>query len=714
MDAGDRQENTISGGVSGLSIQTGSVHGNVHVHAGQPQPRTPRQLLLVSASFTDRERELMELSTLLTRDRRSGPAMAVVAGPGGVGKTSLASRWIADHVEQFPDGQLHADLGAFSVDGPTAPEEVLGRFLRALGVSAEQVPAGLAEQAALYRSMTADKRIAILADDADSAAQVRPLLPASPQSVVVVTSRWRLGALTMDGAQVLVVNPLNPAAGLTLLQQTVGGQRVTIEPEQARELVELCGGLPIALCVAAARLSTRPRWPISRLVEVLADERSRLSALTVADEAVVQASFDLSFGELTPNAARAYRLLGLHPGRDFGTGVAAAAVDRSPEDTDGALDELVDASLLTDIGPDRFRFHDLTRVHARQQADDDSASTRDETLRRMVTWYLDNVVAADRTVMPLRPRLGPRYQNTSGERGPFNDAEAALRWEEQELANIVAAARAAHERGWLSETWQFCEALWGVFLYRRHYPEWRQTHNWGIDAARRCGNLRAEARLEIQLGYLDLNTDHYDEARERFTASLQIGEHLPDLAVQATAWEHLGVVAQSTGDQPLAAEYFTRALRFAEEQDDRRSVALHLRRLGELAGARGHLLEAAQHLERSAEVSLAIGDHVLHARALTRLGSTHLRAGRVIDAATTLRKAAAIFGDAGAESYLAEALEALAEASVQALDIPEARTFLEQALAIYGRSDDPKSQRVQSRLAALATETMKPTSEPPA
>ncbi|MER6664935.1 tetratricopeptide repeat protein [Amycolatopsis japonica] len=712
MESGDRHENKITGDVSGTSVQVGAVHGDIVLQQGV-KPVVPRQLLPVSASFTDRERELTTLTRLLDDDQRQGPALAVITGSGGMGKTALASRWITKHLDRFPDGQLYVNLGAFSADGPTTPDDVLGGFLRALGVPAGQVPAEIAEQAAMYRSVTAGKRFAVLADDADSAAQVRPLLPASPDSVVVVTSRWRLGALTMDGARVLVVDPLDEAAGLRLLERTVGTHRVTTEPERARELVALCGGMPIALCVAAARLSTRPQWPISHLVGALSDEKRRLEGLSIADEASVQASFDLSFEELDAETARVYRLLGLHPGREFGVGLAAAAIDRTVLETEGALDSLVVSSLLTDIGPDRFRFHDLVRVHARQQAArTEDRSTRAGALRRMLNWYLDNVAEADLVIIPHRRRLSPHHEHPR-EPSRFSGTRDALDWVEQELANVVATMNAAVEEGWWQEVWQFCEGLWGFFLYRKHYRQWEKTHVWAVAAARQCAEPAAEARMHVQLGYAYLNTEKFEDARRQFSASLEVSRTIKDEDGEATAWEHLGIVAQSTGDHRHALEHFTRALRLTEKTGQRRGTVLQLRRVGEANAALGRTQEAIDHLERSAAEALAIGDVVLHARAQTRLGKAHLTLGRHGEASRLLEEAAATLNRAGADPYRAEALEVLAESRLREGETHAARAHLRQALKIYRASRDLKAHRVEARIAAIADDTESPSGASP-
>ncbi|PRX43631.1 Tfp pilus assembly protein PilF [Prauserella shujinwangii] len=711
MNTGTDKDMGISGGVSGWAVQAGSVRGGVHLHPPSSPVPVPRQLPPVPASFAGRETEITELDRLLSPDgRRRGPGLVVLVGPGGVGKSALAVRWLQGAADRFPDGQLVADLCAFGDGPPAGPGDVLAGFLRALGIPSGDLPAALAEQVALYRSLTAGKAIAILADDAGSAAQVRPLLPASPHSVVIVTSRWRLGGLALDGAQVVDVDPLDTPGALRLLSRTVGEARVTTELPAARALAELCGGLPIALCVAAGRLSTRPRWPIARMVRSLSDERQRLAALAVADSAVVQAGFDASCAELGPATARVYRLLGLHPGRDLSAAAAAALLALPRAEAEDRLEELVEASLLMDAAPDHYRFHDLARLHARQWAERaETGADREAAERRMVGWYLDHAVAADHVVLPARPHIGPRYARVLDCAPRFGGARPALDWLERELGNLCAIVDLAADRRWWDEAWQLCEALWGLLVFRRHRGPWVRTHERGIDAARQAGNPRAEARLRVQLGYAHLSTGQPERARPFFAGALGLARATGDRAMEATALEHLGLACRASGEAASAMRCFTDALAIAEALGQPRAAALHLRRLGEALCDQGRDREALPAYERAAALALEVGDTVLHARALTRLGAARGRLGDREPAVDVLHRVIAVLGEHGADHYRAEALEALADVHDRAGDTAGTRTLLRQALATYEFSGGRDAERVRSRLSALGESSPAPT-----
>ncbi len=452
--------------VYGPSIQAREIRGDVHIY--QPaaisqsnQMPTPSQLPPPSP-LTGRDPNLRAMDT--ARSNR----VIVLTGPPGVGKSALAVSWAHSIRSEFPDGVLFADLRGHAADGPATASEALGRFLRALGIDTRQSPSDLAELTSLYRSIMIDKQMLVVLDDAISTAQVSPLLPSCPTSVAVVTSRQRLGSLATRGASVIHLDKLDADAAFELLSRTIGGERARAERHAATELVELCGRLPLAICIAGARLAARSRWAVSEMVGAMIHERERLAALTMEDDMPVRSALDVSYGALPAEAARVYRLMGLFPGTHFDSMMAAATIAMPRSDAKRLLGALADANLLDDAAGGQYRFHDLTRLHAREMADQhEPTAAREEAIRRVLDWFLTAGRDASLTVTPYRGArnlaLDIRYPPSEPLR--FATASTALDWLDRELQNVLAAARLAVDQSQFAVAWQLADVVWPVFLY---------------------------------------------------------------------------------------------------------------------------------------------------------------------------------------------------------------------------------------------------------
>lgn len=696
--------NEISGNVLGSVVQAASVQGGVHVHTASARAPVPAQLPAPRPHFTDREREmraLTELSDVVIDD--GSPVVVVINGVGGVGKTSLALAWLHRIREGFADGQLFADLRGSPGDDPPAPTdpgEFLGRFLRALGVAAQEVPADAEEQAALFRSLTAGRRMIIMLDNAASAAQVRPLLPGQASVVVAVTSRRRLSGLAVDGASFLPLGPLEEDGAVRLLDRMLGSSRTGAEPEEARSLAELCGRLPLALCVSAARLATRRHWTIARLVAELADESGRLAALSDEEDTSVQAVFDVAYRDLPPGPARLYRLLSVHPGVDFDVPAAAAAAGTDAASARDWLETLVDANLL-EAGTDmRYRFHDLARLHARKTADQAEPETDlSEAFGRLLEHYLTTAVAADRAVIPDRWHLGRYYQKSPVT--SFADSTEAIGWLERELENLTNMVAAAHDRGLHRETWELCEALWGLFVFRKHYTAWTKTHRIGVAAAESCGDPRAQARMLEALASAYLNLRDFAEAARCSGRALELERSCGHLAGEASALERLGIAQLAGGDGPGAIETFTRALGVHRRIGLERGVAMTMRYLGEALAREGRPREAIERFTEALEFFTDRGDEYNRARTLTGLARALVAEEKLAEADETLNAALRAAGEVGARHEQASIHGALADIARRRGDPASERRHLERSVVIFEELGAPQAEEMRERLAGL-------------
>ena len=451
----------------------------------------PSQLPLDVAHFVGRAELLGEIKRLLGDDQRV-PVVAL-SGPPGVGKTALAVHAAHRLAERFPDGQLYVDL-----QGPTAglrplpPVEVLGRFLRALGAAPGAIPSDLAEASTMFRSRVAGRRLLMVLDNAADAAQVLPLLPASPGCGVVVTSRWTLSAL--EGASHLRLAVLDPGEALALLGRLADPQRLAAEPEAAAEVARWCGHLPLALRIAGARLAVRPAWPVAALAERLADAQHRLDELELP-EVGVRASFAVSFAQLRASqdpldrtAATAFELLGVLDGPDLGVPVAARLLKLPEETAERALELLVDAHLLETPAPGRYRLHDLLRVYARELASErHSEAERAAALSRALGYYTASAWQTLAVLSPGDRRLAHADDRWRKGGVEFADDTAALAWSEAERPNLLAAVQqAAATPGVPDEiATQLAHGLYGFFVVRGHQQDWVQANQVALGVARR-------------------------------------------------------------------------------------------------------------------------------------------------------------------------------------------------------------------------------------
>lgn len=693
--------NHIDADAAGVVLQAGTITGDVWVAAPRSPTPVPRQLPPAPSHFTSRAEELAALDEVAGQ-RGEQPTLAVLVGPGGVGKTALAVTWGGRHAGRYPDGQLYADLRGFSPGPAVLPEEALGAFLRALGVAPERVPPDLAEQAALFRTITTGRRLLVVLDNAFSAAQVRPLIPASAACMVVVTSRLRLDGLVSEGARFVDIGPLSQPHAVELVVRAVGRARVAGELAEVAELASLCGRLPIALRIAAARLASRPRWQVARVVAELGDERSRLRRLSAEGDAAVAAMFDWSYRVLPEPAAKLYRLLGQFPGPSFGAEVAAAAAERGDPTDD--LQLLVDASLLEEVGEFRYRFHDLVRLHARAQPDDDRA----EVVPRVATWYLHAMTRANMVAIPIRWRISPVCEQYRTSPPAFGSGWAALDWLDEQLPNVLAVLDEAAAQRHDEVAWQLCEALWELLLHRKHFPEWLRSHELGIAAAQRCRNAVAESRLRCQLGRAYLDLGRFEAAERECGRALELARAAGSRHNESVALEQLGTAAHGRGDDPAAISYYNGSLAIEAELGIDRGVAQRHRRIGEVLAKAARDSEAAEHLELARRKFADLGDEKDEAKVLVGLARLDARGDDLPSATRRLDRARRVLAESGSSVYQADVLVGFADVAERSNDPAAARGHLAEALQLYEQVGGPQVDHIRARLQRYDAEVPEP------
>lgn len=715
------------------ALQAGTVYGGLHLTTtAEPTcAPVPAQLRAAPACWADRVAELHALTGFTAppatraHDGRTdngdgvpdddqdadARALIVITGQGGVGKTALALRWLHQLRARYRDGQLFADLRAFSGYAPRDPAQVLEGFLRALGIAV--VPAHIEEQSALFRSAAAGRRLIILLDNAASAAQVRPLLPGAGHCLVVVTSRRTLPGLRIEGAQYLELAPLDETGALDLLT-AVGGHGRTADPRSARALAAQCGRLPLALTACAAHLATRPHTTVSQLVDRLADERTRLDQLhalleddemndptnrdTGADPSVT-AALTTTYNALPSGGAqRMYRLLGLHPGPDISVDLAAAVAAVEHREAERLLETLTRARLLAEDPPGRFRFHDLARLHARGTSEDvDSDIIRSNAFSRITSRMLQVAVAAQRTINPGRWYLGTRF-NEPPVIG-FSDPASALDWLDTERNNLMAVLQQAHDHGDHASAWELAEAMWGLFTHHKRYTLFLKAHQIGLAAAETIGDLRAQARMLEGLASYYSNVHDFTQAAASAQQALELERRAGHRIGEASAYDMLGIAQLALGQLDLAGDSFGRARDIHHQLGRPRGAALMTRHLGEVAARAGDHERAVEHYTQAADYfGTHDGEHYLHARALSHRALSLLELGRLDDAHADLLQAMDLAQQVDAPHEQANIHTALARLAKLRRDPAARDRHLRQALDLYRQIGAPQADLIAEQL----------------
>ena len=699
-DTGDAPGSISAGTVTASSRPVPSASALAEARVARSVP-APAQLPADVADFTGREDQVRHLCDLLASggvDADPGAVrIALVAGSGGLGKTSLAVHAAHRVRGSFPDGQLYVDLLG-PTPQPLPPADVLARFLRDLGLDGREIPVDDDERAARYRTVLAGRRMLVVLDNARDAAQVRPLLPGTASCAVLVTTRSRMPDLA--STRLVDLNVLDDDEALALFTKVVGDERAAAEPEATAELLLACAGLPLAIRICAARLATRSGWTIQAMADRLRDEHRRLDELRVGDLAV-RASFQVSFASLPTGTlangitpADAFRLLGLWQGPSISLDAAAALFGTPEYLAADALETLVDAHLLESTSPDRYKFHDLLRVYSSECAVADlSGPDRDAAVGRFLCWYMRTADAAAIAVSPHTYNMP--LQSADADPAPlsFTGSDEALSWYDSERANVVAATRQASGSGLHEIAWRLPAPLFWVFYHRDNWVDLVTTHRIALASARHVGNPQGEAWVLNNLGEALVMTGD-NEGIGLLEQALAIRREIGDRMGESQAANNLADAYQRLGRANEALGLLRRALELNRQVGNRYGEGVALVNLGErlldldradeaidcLQQARrafadieypdgagwamywlgrcsaslGRDAEALDYLRQALASHQAAGNRLRQAVTLRFLGRTQARNGLAAEARESWTQAAAIFDDLGDSVQAAE------------------------------------------------------------
>ncbi|MEY9863355.1 DNA-binding SARP family transcriptional activator/predicted negative regulator of RcsB-dependent stress response [Catenulispora sp. GAS73] len=676
---------------------------------GSPPDRTPQpviaQLPAAVADFSGRQEEVAALAEVFAADTGPGQiAIAAVTGSGGLGKTTLAVRVAHLLAPGFPDGQFFADLhGADQV--PRDPAEVLFQWLVALGDPPREVAPDLDSRAARFRSLTYGRRYLVVLDNAAGSAQARPLLPASETSGVLITSRNRLSQL--PGCTTLDLTPLRADAAQSLLERIVGTERLGAEAAAADDLLQACGGLPLALRIVGARLAARQSWTITSFAARLRDERYRLDELAIGDTAV-RSVFQTSYASLADRdgaeLARAFRLLGLIPGPDFGPHAVAALIDRPLRQAEQLVEKLVDANLLEAPAFGRYRFHDLIKSYAHELVEqEDSAEERRAARTRLAGWYLYADLQALNQLNTHRPTVDISQAEWCEPAIGFADAAQATAWYEAEYPALLKVQEMAADEQLGAVAWLIPRVTYPFMRLRGLMADITRITRLGLAAAEAAGDLVGQARLLNTLGGRLEAEGRIEESLAAADKAQSIFEALGDLAGQALALVNMGDTLCNHGRVDESYEYYQRALLLYEGTGRVEETALTLNNLAYAYDVGGRFQDAIDTATEAVGWSRvkSVSPDTLGSLVDT-LGMACFHQGDFDAAADWLRQAVDAYVEAGDTALGADTLDHYGDVLQAAGRPAEAQAAWKESLDWFdGAGDSDRAEEIRAKLNAL-------------
>jgi len=650
----------------------------------------PRQLPAAVRHFVGRDAELKELRRLLDEDADAGTVViSAIDGTAGIGKTALALLFAHQAAPRFPDGQLYVNLRGYHPTGtPVAPGEAIRGFLGALQAPAERIPASLDGQTALYRALLAGRRVLVVLDNARDADQVRPLLPASPTCLIIVTSRHQLTGLAAgESASALTLDLFTAAEARDLLVRHLGPARVDAEPAAVDRLIVHCVRLPLALAIVAARAAAHPAFPLTAFADELAGTGHRLDALDAGDPTTrVRTVFSWSYRRLSAPAARLFRLLGLHPGPDTGVAAAASLAGVPVPQVRPLLAELTRAHLVVEHAPGRYTLHDLLRAYAAELAagsDDHHVATH-----RMLDHYLRTACAAERQIYPhARPLPLPACQpGVTVEE--IADHDHALAWFDAERPVLLGAVGQATDPAFDVHVWQLAWSLGHYVQIRKNWRDWATALGIALVSAERLGNQEWLAQVHRALGYSYVQLDRLDLATFHGGQALELARLAGDHAGQAQAALTLAEIWDRRDDPAAALDQARQALALYQQAEHEGGQAIALNAVGWCLVRLEDYEQAVACCRQALAVQQRLGNLQGQAETWDSLGMAYHHLGAHPEAIESYRRSVELFQGLGDRHLAALTLDHLADTQLAGGDPGAARDTWQESLAILADSGD--------------------------
>jgi DNA-binding SARP family transcriptional activator/tetratricopeptide (TPR) repeat protein len=678
-----------------------------HEVAGVP---VPAQLPLDAPGFSGRRDELGILLQTLSA-RSAGPdetvPIVVISGTAGIGKTALAVRFGRHVAKRFGDGQLYVNLrGLDPATPPMEPAEALRFFLDALGVPPHRIPAGTEGRAALYRSLLDGKRMLIVLDNARDVAQVRPLLPGAPGSLVVVTSRCEMnGLVAAEGAVPVTLDVLSGDEAREMLTRRLGQDRTAAEPEAADEIISSCARLPLALGIAIGRAAARPKRSLAELAAELRDARGRLDVLEADDATNVRAVFSWSYDQLSQPAASMFRLLGLHPGPDISLSAAASLAGVTRAQAGAALRELTRAHMAAEYLPARFTFHDLLRAYAADQAERyDSADERRAAAHRVLDHYLHTAMAASQRFSPSRSALRLTSPQPGVLPADVTDKDQAVAWFDAEVAVLLALIGYAGAQGFDVHAWQIPWALSPFFSRRGRWRDYIAAQEIALAAARRLDDTLALAHSHYLLGHA--LADDYDAADPNVRQALELFRKLGDRANEAFVLNGLANMLAKQDRYPEALAVALDALRMLKAVGHWWTQATLENLVGWLYAHLGQYDQALTHCQRALSLHRDSSNRGGTADTLDSLGYVYLHLSDFAQAKANYAKAIEAYREISSPFGVGNSLAGLGDALLAEGAPSAAAAAWREAVAVLDRLPHPLADEIRVRLRALASQDL--------